>query len=582
MGVELVKKKDEEPVQGHKTDISLNVDSDSFLEIKNKLMNILFGIYEEIEFIKKEKKESIKIKEYIDELRNVQLKLIDNEDVQNTIRDVCDKIYKKLDSIKSIKEIEHIIGKVKELLLELDSSLNKSELNYSLGNIDIKSIVALYSLLNDSIKRGNLKEITASRGRLIRKLKNENKEINLAYENVEPLVKIRQMLNSDNISIEMIANELKKNDKLYLFFKDSLTDLDSFRIKFGIEFNKLEVQRIIFLKELLNNQLEKHKSVLNERYQNEFLDKKGTIPSIVTVLPNAVNLSIKKLANSIDELRQASNNRKKMHLIGDAMKSALEVVGTPVIYFGKFVASNWYTMYMAYKSINMAKQVKAEQEKKEAEEKAAQEKKATEEKKAAEEKALREKEKATKAREDAERRAKEKAENERKLEEQRLAREKAAKEAEEAEKQKQAEQAKQEEQQKQAEESKDTAKEAQKQTATDTKKQTEPAQDVDPVETIPSEYDNLRGSKLFSINSGPAYDGNIDKQLDMGLIDGDTMVTVTYFPEDAKWYEFWKIRTIKIPLKYVQMIWNWSPGTDLYNYDSPVQEDIPRTVYYSN
>ena len=39
MGVELVKNKDEEPVQGHKTDISLNVDSDSFLEIKNKLIS---------------------------------------------------------------------------------------------------------------------------------------------------------------------------------------------------------------------------------------------------------------------------------------------------------------------------------------------------------------------------------------------------------------------------------------------------------------------------------------------------------------------------------------------------------------
>ena len=560
--------------------VYLEVDSESLSEIESELKNILFDIYEEVGKTLGEKKDSTKIKEYIERLKNIQLKYTDSDEIQDLIRDVCEKVHKKIDPINGPEEIEQLIAEIKKLLLELDINLSMSNSKYSLKRVDVNGIVDLYSKLNEAIESKDLKQITAVRGRLIKKLKKENKEIGLAYGNVEPLVRINRMLHGENPSIEVIMEELKKNEVLYQYFGNSLNDLDTFKAKFEVEFGKLEVQRIVFLEGLLRSQLEKHKNLLDERYQKEFLDKKGTIPSIVTVLPSAVSISVKRLANSIEELRQANNNKKKMHLIGDAMKSVLEVVGTPVIYFGKFVASNWYTMYMAYKGINIAKQAKAEQERQAAEEK--------ERAEAARKKAVEDAREREKAAEDLRRMNEEKKQRSREAAEaRRQAEEEARRQAEEDARRQVEEEARrqaEEDARRQANESKVTSRDTRRQTSTavETQLETDVSPKVDPIETIPDEYRYLQDTQLLTLSSGVAYDGNIDKQLDMGLINGDSKVTITCKPTDAHWYEFWRIIKVDIPLRYVQTIWNWSPEADLDNYQSPVQEEVPRGIYYSN
>ena len=81
---------------------------------------------------------------------------------------------------------------------------------------------------------------------------------------------------------------------------------------------------------------------------NPFLQKDMLFSPLKT-LPNAIGLSIKKISNTINEIKEAKNNRKKFAKIFEAVGDTGKLIATPLIYLGKFATSNWYSLYLLYK-----------------------------------------------------------------------------------------------------------------------------------------------------------------------------------------------------------------------------------------
>ena len=71
---------------------------------------------------------------------------------------------------------------------------------------------------------------------------------------------------------------------------------------------------------------------------------------------------------------------------------------------------------------------------------------------------------------------------------------------------------------------------------------------------------------MSTLFANVSYGGNIAEQLENGYVDGDTMVTVTYIPAGVPAWQFWKAVKVELPLRDVQIIWNWSPETNLDEY----------------
>ena len=136
-------------------------------------------------------------------------------------------------------------------------------------------------------------EITAIRGRLIRKIKQE----------------INKIKNKENAT----DDELKAVEELELRLNDLLQD---------------------------------HKAQLGERYDKEFIKQKADLKSLITVLPKAVGLSAKMVANCVSELKQAKTNKARIFKSIELLKSIGLFAATPVIYTVKFIANHWYLIFL--------------------------------------------------------------------------------------------------------------------------------------------------------------------------------------------------------------------------------------------
>ncbi len=164
--------------------------------------------------------------------------------------------------------------------------MNNESLNSALDTETLKKEEELKNaLLNDE----SAKNITAKRGRLIRQLKKEIKNIK-----------------SSTYLSEEDKNNLKR------------------------------------LEELLNTELDNHKKQLSNRYKDEFLKAKATVPSIFTVLPKGVVLQVKKVVNCINELKQAKGVKEHILNFIELTKSVAMVAATPVVFTAKFIADHWY------------------------------------------------------------------------------------------------------------------------------------------------------------------------------------------------------------------------------------------------
>ncbi len=110
--------------------------------------------------------------------------------------------------------------------------------------------------------------------------------------------------------------------------------------------NEESIKKIEDLKKLLDVQLEWHGKHLKKRYSEEFIHEKADFKSLVTVLPKAVGIAVKRVTNSINKLKEAKSNKEKAFGLLDTVKETGLLVATPVIYAAKFIVSHWYLIFL--------------------------------------------------------------------------------------------------------------------------------------------------------------------------------------------------------------------------------------------
>ena len=114
--------------------------------------------------------------------------------------------------------------------------------------------------------------------------------------------------------------------------KRQLDELDS---NYGI-------RSLIDLRSTYSQELEKHRKNIDQRYKTEFLQKKTNLLSIVTMLPKAIGLSVKKVANCVKQVKVAKENKEKTSKVLSVIKAAGQTAITPVTFIGKFAIDHWY------------------------------------------------------------------------------------------------------------------------------------------------------------------------------------------------------------------------------------------------
>ena len=110
--------------------------------------------------------------------------------------------------------------------------------------------------------------------------------------------------------------------------------------------NSEDIDQIKKMEEYLELSLDDHKNQLSSRYRKEFIDKEAKLHSIVTVLPKALVLSIKKINTCINELKEAKTNKEKFFGSIEVLKSLGIVVATPGILATKLAVKYWYIIFI--------------------------------------------------------------------------------------------------------------------------------------------------------------------------------------------------------------------------------------------
>lgn len=101
------------------------------------------------------------------------------------------------------------------------------------------------------------------------------------------------------------------------------------------------------LEEKQKNHLKEQRKHLDNRYVNEFLKDKAVVGSMFTTLPKGVKISVERIKNSIEELKQAKTNKEKIFKVLGLMRSITQTVLTPVVYGGKFLLRHWYAVLIS-------------------------------------------------------------------------------------------------------------------------------------------------------------------------------------------------------------------------------------------
>ena len=521
------------------------VEEETIEDLEEQANTLLFEYLKELEKASQGSLDIDKLKDIVEKINLLKDKNKDNQEYQNSIDDCLERMKLKLSIF--IKNAPEVI--TDEELQELLNNLfeEKVPVSVDLTDINVEKIVELYQELQKAIESKDLKKETAARGRLIKLLKKEQNNINHSFKDIQTLATIGKELLKEDASIDKVKEILEEdeNKNLYLYFKTQLADLETFMNAFQKVIEDEEIQKLFFLANALNDQLQEQRENLDKRFSKEFLDKKTNLTSIFTDLPNAIALSIQKISNSINELKQAETQRRKMNSIKTVMKDVTSLIGAPVVFAGKYLVNNWYTMFMAYQGIkeSKAEAKRIEEEKqREAEEKARIER----ERQEAEEKERREAE-------EKERREAEERERQARLEEERERQARLEEERRAAE-----EQAKQEQQQEQQQE--------QRQEQTQTEQEKEPAQEQEEVIPQPTTdpYASIRGTRVYSIYALPPNKETIQFQLDHGLIDLDDRVRVRYQAPGAPWWAIWTDKIGYFTLAEIEEIWGFD--YDLENY----------------
>jgi uncharacterized protein with HEPN domain len=109
-------------------------------------------------------------------------------------------------------------------------------------------------------------------------------------------------------------------------------------------------EQIQELEELLSKTLEDHKDQLSGRYKQEFVKKSGSFASIITALPKGIALAARKVATCVSQVKESKTNKERAHNIVETLKSAGLLTTTPLIFTGKFMTKHWFLtlMFVAY------------------------------------------------------------------------------------------------------------------------------------------------------------------------------------------------------------------------------------------
>lgn len=566
-------------------------DENSVVELTEKAKKALFDFLKELEISKEGNINLEKLKELKAQIITLKENHKDEQEYQKMLDEYLNTMKTKLSAFIKVAPSNINDEKLKELLNILFPNI--VPISVDLSGIDIKKITELYNKLHDAIESGNLKQETIARGRLIKILKKEQNNINSSFKDIEVLEKIGIELSKENISLENIKKilEEKENKNLYLYFKDYFNDTKALCDVYKKLLEDEDIQRLFFLSNALSEQLKEHRENLDKRFSSEFLEKRSRLTSIFTELPNAIGLSIKKLNNSINELSAAKTQRRKLASIKQIAKDSAKVVSTPVLFTGKYVMSNWYTFYMAYQGIAQAKaqgekenqaQTKTEESTKNKNETKVNSQTEVKPNEQNKDKPITQHKKNLDSNPKAkfnlyeEENIQNNAENEVEnntntrpiINDYEVTRPKPNTPP------KASPSSQTNVKPSLYEDPNETPNEAPAHNVAPVPNEatkTEPSNE--PVEpTPPDNYDNLKGTRMISIMPPTLlYEGSIYDQLRHGIITPDTKVQVTYVPENTPWWIAmwpWGHKTINIPLKDVQTIFNWDVGVnyeEIYN-----------------
>ena len=215
-----------------------------------------------------------------------------NSERERLIKELEDS-YKDGDIEKEEQTKKELLSVLQEEIVTLQSDVEDlkkinpehfEELTEEISPKEIDKLENLKNQLEEAIKKGNAKEITAWRGRVIRELQTELKN----------------------------ASENEKEG----------------------------------IKQELEEALDKHKEQIDDRYQKEYNKQKKTFKAILTVLPKGVALAFKKVAATIEELKLAVTNKEKVFKAIETAKDTLKALGTPIDFTVRFAINHWYLLLL--------------------------------------------------------------------------------------------------------------------------------------------------------------------------------------------------------------------------------------------
>lgn len=247
--------------------------------------------------------------------------------------------------ISNSKKVDKILEKEAEKLVA------SRGYGYDFAKLD-ELYIGLYNALNNK----NKKEIIVLRGRIIRYLKKHDKKLNNVFKKLETLYFIQNILETnlnDDEKKVLITNLLNKEEnKDYAdYFKDSINDINLFKIKYTYICNRLEYNKIIHYIKNYKKELSCYGKNLRKDYETSFLDKKVNIGNFSKVVPEAIGISIKILANTVSEFKETDSKRKKISKLKEAFSDVGRIVSVPLVAGGKLIKEYWYTLYMLSKGV---------------------------------------------------------------------------------------------------------------------------------------------------------------------------------------------------------------------------------------
>ena len=197
----------------------------------------------------------------------------------------------------------------------------------------------------------DLSKIHVERGRLIQYMSSNIKELQSLYDQYDMFMTVYEVINrkeSDSFKINYIKNLIYKSsytpfeEQVLAVINSNLDNIEEMKRQLDELDSNYGIRSLIDLRSTYSQELEKHRKNIDQRYKTEFLQKKTNLLSIVTMLPKAIGLSVKKVANCVKQVKVAKENKEKTSKVLSVIKAAGQTAITPVTFIGKFAIDHWY------------------------------------------------------------------------------------------------------------------------------------------------------------------------------------------------------------------------------------------------